>query len=190
MAGMDDDEERVWRDYRTKQQRHIDNFAEPKVKTHIATADNARRELHRYILGGAAFGLGILLNQFEAADAAGRALITIGLIFFVGSLFCSYKTMQEIWVEGWENVAAWRKWQLNELEILIEDIERLKVGEVAQSELQVGPSESTGRQDKWSARAAGLFFGGCTGTIIFFAKQIDWQLPQWVTSLMHQMSNI
>jgi len=189
MAEMNDEEEKVWREYRTKQQRHIDSFAEPKVSRHQATAENARRELHRYILGGAAFGLGILLNQFEAADSTGRTLITIGLTFFVGSLFCSYKAMEQIWLEGWDSVAAWRKWQLNEFDRLEKDIERSRAGDIAQSEFQGGPSESTTRQDKWSNRAAGLFFGGCTGTIIYFATQIDWPVIEWVGSLMHRVAN-
>ena len=189
MAEMNDEEEKVWREFRAKQQRHIDSLAEPKVNRYQATAENARRELHRYILGGAAFGLGILLNQFEAADSTGRAFITIGLTSFVGSLFCSYKTMEQIWLEGWDSVAAWRKWQFNEFERLEKDIERARAGDIAQSEFQDEPSESTARQDKWSNWAAGLFFGGCTGTIVYFATQIDWPIMEWVGSLMHRVAN-
>jgi hypothetical protein len=91
--------------YRDKQFAISQQISEHNMGRYQVSSDAARLELHRYVVGGSAFGLLVLLTRFENSNVAGQGFIVIGLLFFLWSLFCAYRTMNSIWLEGLETKA-------------------------------------------------------------------------------------
>lgn len=155
----------------------------------LQKANDANKEMHRYVVAGAAGSIALIVSRLDSLEGGASASGLVAIAFFLTSLYCSLKTMQARWVEGYQSRAAWAAWLFDTAKVMKESVPDVARGAPIPDWPEC-PTETIESYQRWSSRAIGTLTGGGVFSLLVLVQIVEWDVPLWISGIFHRFEHL